>query len=345
MGKDEWTPAEVLKFRETYIPPLAMTSAVLLFISLVIFYSFPKLRQFPASILSWVNYCNLLFSVYIFWKWYPGSALHHSWAVKIVPNGIPCRLSLFLDTFQLTGVCAANTLLALTIFLAVRCLTPVGQDRRYFYGYVAFMWIYPGTVSLYTAVGGGTYIPGVGQTCNADSTVSQVVLRIPFFVALVVQLILYVYTLYYMKRTIRGVNSTSVRSVDANWSYLMVRFLATYIAEIYNCLPDQVSKLLWKTTLSPTMQRFVFISHVSGSIIDALILIIGNTEFRNWVYVEASSLYRKYWKKHAPPSPDQLDVEARSDSSSKTSSMSELLASANNSPEEPTRVVSEYEIV
>jgi len=329
LNSDKWTSEDVIAYKETVGPPLGITSITLTVVSLVIFYSFPKMRKFPASMLSWVSYYNLLFSAYVIWRWTPGSALLDPWGANLVANSFPCRAGLFIDTFAMHGVIAANTLLALTIFLSVQFLISVDQQKAYHYYYLTFVVVYPAAISLYSALGFSTQV--VSGNCTVESEHIND-LNYPFVFLLWAQMSLYSYSLYKMRATLRGVNTNVVQNVSANLSYLTIRFIALFVAEIYNCVPNQIHKTLYYLNLPARFVRFAIVSRESGPILDALILIAGNTEFRIWVGRKASSLRRRHHLRTGPhqPSTHPLVLEPTGSSASpapeRVSSYLELLS-------------------
>ncbi len=91
------------------------------------------------------------------------SSLHASWAKSLKSGTSQCKggvsflfflfmfvwyYKVFIDNFNLNGLGACNTLLALTTFLSVKYLIQVDKDKRYFIGYFLFAFGYPLIVSL-----------------------------------------------------------------------------------------------------------------------------------------------------------------------------------------------------
>lgn len=59
---------------------------------------------------------------------------------------------IFVDYFLMTSLVACNTLIAVTVFLAVKMMVKIETNKVYYYGYIAFVWIYPLAVSLHSFI-------------------------------------------------------------------------------------------------------------------------------------------------------------------------------------------------
>jgi len=243
--------------------------------------------------MSWISWYNVLYLSYSIWKWAPGSALHQTWGASIDPNGIPCKLSLFLDNFTTNGAVACNMLMALTVFLVVNLEYKIEGSKRMYFAYLGFATIYPVVIAVPAAVGFGEVSAVSGKGCVLVSTAWQYVVRIPALFMLAVQLILISLALVHMKKIVSSIRSRTGNNFPMG--YLVVRFLATFLSQVFTFVPVQIYSM--DTTMTNAIYcRFYLTAHAIGPSLDAIILILGNVEFMTWAKKHIAILRAKFFK-------------------------------------------------
>jgi len=243
--------------------------------------------------MSWISWYNVLYLCYSIWKWAPGSALHQTWGASIDPNGIPCKLSLFLDNFTTNGAVACNMLVALTVFLVVNMEYKIEESKRMYFAYLGFATIYPIVIAVPAAVGFGQVSTVSGKGCLLVSTAWQYVVRIPALVMLATQLVLISLSLVHMKKIVSSIRSRTGNNFPMG--YLVVRFLATFLCQVFTFVPVQIYNMDTNLT-NAIYSRFYLTAHMIGPALDATILILGNVEFMNWAKKHIAILRVKFFK-------------------------------------------------
>jgi hypothetical protein len=286
-SSNTWTASQRLYFRETMSTTCGIITLFLCLLAHVVYYKFPKLRVFPRSILSWLNLFNMFFACYLIWKWAPFSSLHHSWAVDIDPMSTPCRISLFIDNFTNVGLVSCDTLIAITIFHVLFFPGVLEQNfRKFYWGYLGWATIYPiawGILAVFTF---GEKQP-VGVSCTVINEVQTAIVfqNIGF---MCIQLLLITASLFRIKRVMNRVQTVA----DSNFpfKYLIARFLVTSLAQAFTLVPVQVQGA-WVSLVNVAIySRFAYLSRSMGPSLDALVFMLVNPDFVNWVGLQFSRL-------------------------------------------------------
>jgi len=292
-----WTGAERLHWREQITPPLAVTSLIFCVLAAVIYYIFPRLRVFPRSILAWINIYNIIQNAYFGAKWFPSSNLHDPMVVHLKSGSAACRAGLFLDNLTIHGAVACDTLIALTVFLVVKMgVNLEAKTSCYHVAYLLFAIGYPLLMALVAAFGFSTET-AIGNPCVVGSAFGQGLITYPSLFLVLFQFILLIWAMAYVHRVMNSIKSSHGSNFPVK--YLLVRFLATFLAQLYNIFPLEMYMLFPHIQSNAIFARFAFFSHVSGGAVDAIILILANVDFMNWVRTK----WDKNWKSDSNSEP------------------------------------------
>eukprot|EP00026_Physarum_polycephalum_P010930 Phypoly_transcript_11117.p1 GENE.Phypoly_transcript_11117~~Phypoly_transcript_11117.p1 ORF type:complete len:340 (+),score=9.27 Phypoly_transcript_11117:118-1137(+) len=276
-----WTGPERLQWREQITPPLAIVSLFFCVLAAIIYYIFPRLRVFPRSILSWINFYNILFNAYLIPKWFPGSVAHKPLVVNLLSGSSYCRFCLFLDNFSINGLVACDTLIAVTLFLVLKMKVDLEDNQRYFREfYLLFAIGFPLTIG-FTAAFGFSTATHLASPCVVSNPIGIALITYPSFILALIQFFLIIWAMIHVREVVNSVHSMSPNNFPLK--YLVVRFMATFVAQLYNIFATQIYALFPSTNANAIFSRFAFISHANGGTVDALILIIGNVDFINWL--------------------------------------------------------------
>jgi len=295
---DHTKSADVLAWREFYIPLFTVISLGFCITAQILFYIFPRLRIFPRSLLSWLNIYNIYYCIYAILKWTPGTPWHAAWASHIVAGSPECRISLLIDVSTMAGQSTCTTLLSLTVFLVIVVQFDIERHKNtLFWSYFATVTVYPFSFGAAAAFGFGTSWEE-GSSCVINNTVGNLVIRIPYSVMFICQIIFLGSTLFYVRSIFSSVHSTNSFPI----AYLYARFMATFIAQTFNMLPAQFAVTF--PAISNQHQifiRFMQSSHSIGSTLDALVMIFGNVDFMNFSLQKLSQ-----WRSHLKRSPSLI---------------------------------------
>eukprot|EP00026_Physarum_polycephalum_P015291 Phypoly_transcript_15933.p1 GENE.Phypoly_transcript_15933~~Phypoly_transcript_15933.p1 ORF type:complete len:147 (+),score=16.43 Phypoly_transcript_15933:395-835(+) len=93
--------------------------------------------------------------------------------------------------------------------------------------------------------------------------------------------------------TLKHIKKVSVLKVNNTTNlptkFIFVRFIAAAIAQIYNLLPAQYMLTFPEQVhLHAIFVRFAIVTHATGPMFDALVMIFGNADFMNWVFQKGS---------------------------------------------------------
>jgi len=242
-----------------------------------------------------------------------GSAFQEDLAIKPEQNSSACRIDIFLDIFTTFGLNACNTLLAVTIFLSVRFLIQVEQYRWANFAYIVFALGWPGILAISFAA--GLDIQVTTGLCEVSGLGGHVVLRLFFFLFLGIQLFLYAYSFWHLRKAIRRVDSNSFFRFNDSLSYLTIRFAATFLAQVWQLVPFQAEKSLENPLYPARFVRFAIIACGTGPILAALIIVFGNTEFLAWTrrrMLPSFLYYCRLRSRHSSPSITPIGIETHS---------------------------------
>jgi len=280
-------------WRETVYPPILGLTLACTVIAQMIYYIFPRLQVFPRCVLSWVSYYNALFLCYMIWKWSPGSGLHDPWLVDLVPGSIPCKLGLFFDNFTLSGAVACSTLIATTIFIVVVLQKDMENNSRIYYlSYIAFVTLYPLVIGLYTAVGfTNQQVAGQGQSCAVTNNIGKQFLKIPSLIFFGIQFVLISTALLKVKKIMESVHSRSGSNFPMG--YLFVRFATSFFAQVISIFPVQIFLIIAAENSNAIFERFAYVIRVIGPLADAIVLVVSNSDFLDWVKLNVAGLRAK----------------------------------------------------
>jgi len=268
-----------LVWRANLSLPLAFTSLFVCLIAQVLFYVFPRFRTFPRSLLSWLNYYNILYVIFMLVAWTKPSPLHKSMLENIVSSPTACRVTVFLNLFTLRGTCTCTSLICLTMFLVVVLHKDIEQ-RRYKWGYSAFAVIYPLLCSVVPAFCFTVAWDKYGE-CVVQDEVGSKLFMVPYFGFLSSQIFFLIATMLHIRKTATSVSHHVSKNMPI--FYVFLRFIATFFAQIVNVLPAQIMLIFPETAKSDTFYCAVIIMRLLGPMLDALVLLLGNVEFTEWV--------------------------------------------------------------
>jgi len=294
-----WTNAQLLAWKELVDPILCGTSLAMCIIAQIMFYIFPRLRVFPRSILSWVNIYNLWYMPVIIIKWSPRSVLHKSWVLNLKAGSPICKAGIFLDNVAILGPVCCTLLLCLTMFLSIVMRIEIEGKQTFFWSYLAFATLYPVIISSVAAfafqqdTAFGVCIIGKG---------GDFPIRMTYIVVFFAQVVLFAITMFYIKRVFTTVKNSVTTSNSFPMTLLFVRFGCMFFSQTYGLVPTQVAFLFPDPPVSTNaiFIRIVTITRMTGPILDALVLILGNTDFIEWIRKQ----YRLRLKRRITITPD-----------------------------------------
>eukprot|EP00026_Physarum_polycephalum_P003127 Phypoly_transcript_03136.p1 GENE.Phypoly_transcript_03136~~Phypoly_transcript_03136.p1 ORF type:complete len:220 (+),score=14.08 Phypoly_transcript_03136:476-1135(+) len=102
----------------------------------------------------------------------------------------------------------------------------------------------------------------------------------PNFVLVIVQFILITWSMAYVRQVVSSVQSTANQF---SLKILIVRFVASFLSQLYTVFATQIYALFPSSQTNAIFARFTFVSHANGGTVDALILILGNADFVEWL--------------------------------------------------------------
>eukprot|EP00026_Physarum_polycephalum_P012187 Phypoly_transcript_12466.p1 GENE.Phypoly_transcript_12466~~Phypoly_transcript_12466.p1 ORF type:complete len:352 (+),score=7.60 Phypoly_transcript_12466:65-1120(+) len=299
------TRTQRLYWRELVAPPFAVASLVLCVLAHVVYYAFPRQRIFPRSMLSWLNLYNILFAAYEIWKWFPSSALHHSWASKIEPSSPACRISLFIDHLTTIGPTACSTLIAFTVFLVIIRPGHLETNRaKYYWGYLTFAAAYPAALGLIASFA-FTHTPDdVG--CEVSYPVNYF-LAVPNFGFYGLQAILIVFALFKVRQVMDSVQSVGRKNFP--FKYLIGKLIITYIYQTFYLMPIQVESVWLYLQDYAYFSKIAFISRNLGPPLDALTFMFMNPDFLAWLQLHFARLRNRLRHRLRPQLPSKESCE------------------------------------
>eukprot|EP00026_Physarum_polycephalum_P008867 Phypoly_transcript_08970.p1 GENE.Phypoly_transcript_08970~~Phypoly_transcript_08970.p1 ORF type:complete len:356 (+),score=5.94 Phypoly_transcript_08970:86-1153(+) len=280
---DTWTSEQAYKWRALFVPLLCGISLAFCLFAQIVFYIFPRLRKFPRSLLSWLNLYDIYFCVYQLFRWIP--APWHSAMVIYPPGSFLCRFNVYLDVSSLTGQYVCTTLLCVSIFLMVVRRVELEDKPIYFWVFLSSAIFIPILVSIPTILVSTQGVPG--GTCLIGNHMVNMLVRSPYIVMLTSQFVLIGWTMKHIRKIYNSVKNNNAASLPIK--YIFVRFIATILVQMFNLIPGQyLVTFPNKTYKHAILIRFGIASHAIGPALDAIVLILGNTEFTDWVIREIS---------------------------------------------------------
>jgi len=268
---DTWTGEQATLAIRTVTYPLEIISFIINLAGVTAFYWFKKHRKFPISVLAWIGVVNTCYSAFMIAKWAPGSS--SSYALLNAPNVALCGFSLWADIFNFYCLVALNTLISLTLYLTIcrRKDLDYSQNPMYFWIYISFFWIVVSIAPLVISTLPTTLFDGAG-VCKPDYVTSQAE-YVPVYLMILAQIFFVAKAVAQARGIIANARSINHSKHDLRLAYMLVRFCATIMSELLALIPYYISLFSNET---PTILKVVAICIPLASIIDGLILLIGN---------------------------------------------------------------------
>jgi len=105
-------------------------------------------------------------------------------------------------------------------------------------------------------------------------------MRMPYIGFVTIQVVLLAITMVYIRRTVSSVSLHVSKSMPI--TYVFMRFIAAFLAQLVNVFPAQILLISPSTANNAIFFRLVIVTHLLGSLLDALVLIFSNKEFMDW---------------------------------------------------------------
>eukprot|EP00026_Physarum_polycephalum_P009250 Phypoly_transcript_09365.p1 GENE.Phypoly_transcript_09365~~Phypoly_transcript_09365.p1 ORF type:complete len:340 (+),score=23.40 Phypoly_transcript_09365:290-1309(+) len=210
----------------------------------------------------------------------------HSALSMYTPGTLLCGVNAFLDIFTITGQYVCGALLCLSAFLMTVKQVELEKKRTCYWAFFCAAIFLPITISIPSLLVPTQNTPG-GPCVIANKAVN-IVLRMPYFLVLVLQLCLIIYTMKYIKRIYNAVKNNNSSNLPIK--YIFVRFVATVIAQLINILPAQaLFSFPNETYMHAIFTRFAIVTHSTGPMLDALVMIFGNPDVAQWIRQKIST--------------------------------------------------------
>eukprot|EP00026_Physarum_polycephalum_P010095 Phypoly_transcript_10246.p1 GENE.Phypoly_transcript_10246~~Phypoly_transcript_10246.p1 ORF type:complete len:225 (+),score=22.65 Phypoly_transcript_10246:536-1210(+) len=185
----------------------------------------------------------------------------------------------------MTGQYVTATLLCLAIYLMVVRNKDLETKRMYFWSFLASTFVLPVLVAIPSILVATTGLPG--GPCIIGDMLANKLVRAPFFVMIVMQIVLIGFTMKYIWYTNSAVRNAN--SISLPLRYIFLRFVAAVLAQAYNLLPSQYNLTFTEQTARHAIFiRFAVGTHTTGPILDALVMIFTNTEVTSWLLQQIS---------------------------------------------------------
>eukprot|EP00026_Physarum_polycephalum_P020414 Phypoly_transcript_22983.p1 GENE.Phypoly_transcript_22983~~Phypoly_transcript_22983.p1 ORF type:complete len:194 (+),score=4.20 Phypoly_transcript_22983:2-583(+) len=117
-------------------------------------------------------------------------------------------------------------------------------------------------------------------------------MRVNCVVLFFAQMVFFGASMFYVKRAFDSVSRTTTSNFPM--SYLVIRFGATFFSQLYGLFPIQVSNVFQQypnVVNNAIFIRLVSVTRLSGPILDALVLILGNADFIEWVKAQYRTMF------------------------------------------------------
>eukprot|EP00026_Physarum_polycephalum_P012503 Phypoly_transcript_12822.p1 GENE.Phypoly_transcript_12822~~Phypoly_transcript_12822.p1 ORF type:complete len:262 (+),score=19.84 Phypoly_transcript_12822:216-1001(+) len=233
-----------------------------------------------------------MYHIYAIVKWFPQSLLHKPWVIDLESGSSACKFGVFVNNFTVSGLVACDTLIALTLFLMIKMKVDMELNQQYYYRrYLSFAIGFPLVVGLISAFGFETSVQ-FASTCIVVSPIGEALVNYPNILLVIFQFILLMWAMTYARHLVSSIQS--INPTQFPIMFLIVRFMATFVAQLYTIVGTQIYALSPGLQSNGVFSRFAFTSHLTGGTIDALILIVGNVDFVNWVTTTFEKYRRRY---------------------------------------------------
>jgi len=256
--------------------PMAIVAACLNTLAVIATYSYQAQRKFPTSVLAWIAIINTLDSFYLVMKWNTDSLTYTALVENLSGGTHLCGLSLFIDNSNFYATVACNLLISLTLFLTFTLHVPLAyeENKKAFWGYVAFFWAW--TLAIPLAVATGPTV-STGYKCAASGPFLLLEV-IPEFTLIFVSFCLLVIGLYSTAKALRSGEKMGLEQSDAMLKYLLIRFTLTFISQAFSLIPSYTNSLYtYRGLTAPSvLTRMNVVGFPLSRIVDALIILIGN---------------------------------------------------------------------
>eukprot|EP00026_Physarum_polycephalum_P005222 Phypoly_transcript_05253.p1 GENE.Phypoly_transcript_05253~~Phypoly_transcript_05253.p1 ORF type:complete len:301 (+),score=26.27 Phypoly_transcript_05253:935-1837(+) len=220
-------------------------------------------------------------------QWTKSSPLRGSMEADITEDTVGCRVTVFITLLTLRGTCTCTSLICLTMFLVVVLHKDIEQ-RSYKWGYSAFAVFYPLICSLVPAFCFSVAWDKYGE-CVVHNNIGSKLFTVPYFGFVASQIFCLVATMAHIRRTASSVSHHVSKNMPI--VYVFLRFIATFFAQIVNVFPAQIMLIFPETGNSDSFYCAVIIMRLLGPMLDALVLLLGNVEFTEWVQEHVSRVY------------------------------------------------------
>eukprot|EP00026_Physarum_polycephalum_P010559 Phypoly_transcript_10725.p1 GENE.Phypoly_transcript_10725~~Phypoly_transcript_10725.p1 ORF type:complete len:360 (+),score=30.94 Phypoly_transcript_10725:96-1175(+) len=275
---NSWTGEEAYDWRAEFLPVLTGVSLSLCILAQVLFYTFARFRIFPRSLLSWLNLYNIYYCVFQQFRWFQSP--WHAAMTDYPAGSLICRFNTFLDLSSVTGQYTCSALLCISIFLMVVHQIELEKKKGYYLAFWSIAALVPFILSIPAMFVPVKKIPG--GPCVIGNYLANIFLRAPFIVALIADVFLVGWTMRHIREVYNSVKKNT--NVNLPIRYIFVRFIAAFITQLFTVLPVEVLfGFPDKTYHSAIYTRFALVARTTGPSVDAILMIIGNSEFTSWV--------------------------------------------------------------